>query len=167
VAIIGLVLDTCLIMKSMISLTTQCNNNSSTVSTESPWELWEQDQHHQIDLSEQESRPRWWYDFLSPEGHEYGGKRSQFVCNDSAISWVGTHSTYLSVLIAVKLKPIYDERAVINCVKAGLGKMQDALGALWVSCPRAPWNGCKPNISRDFPRADFRKLKVEPLACAF
>jgi hypothetical protein len=39
------------------------------------------------------------------------------------------------VLIAVKLKAIYDERAVISFVKAGLGKMQDALGALWVSCP--------------------------------
>jgi hypothetical protein len=38
------------------------------------------------------------------------------------------------VLIAVKLKPITDQRAVINCVKAGRGEMQDALGALWVSC---------------------------------
>jgi hypothetical protein len=38
------------------------------------------------------------------------------------------------VLIAVKSKPIYDQRAVVNCVKAVLGKMQDALGALWVSC---------------------------------
>ena len=38
-AIIGLVLHTCLIMNSMVSLTTQFNNNSSTVSIKSPWEL--------------------------------------------------------------------------------------------------------------------------------
>ena len=73
--------------------------------------------------------PRWCYDFLSPESHDDGGKWSQFLCNDSAISWVGTHSLYLSVLIAVKLKPINDQRAFINCVKAGRGKMQDAPGA--------------------------------------
>ncbi len=89
------------------------------------------------------------------------------------------------MLIAVKLN-INDQRAFINCVKAGRGKIQDALGALWVSCPSrgsggmgasqkflvsslgrtnfrklkveplvgAPWNGCKPEISRELTRKD-------------
>ena len=66
------------------------------------------------------------------------------------------------MLIAVKLKPINDQRAFINCVKAGWGEMQDALGARCGSLVPvgAPWNGYKPEISRGFPRKDrFQKAK--------